>query len=130
MGRIDGGLVFFRPGTGDLDAAAKALDEYRLNVTRRGHQLTVGRPGGPQFRIMLSEVPHVVVEAAEIGEGTPHAVAMGESGARFEIGINDLDAALDEINTLMDVQLALQDASQGGSLFLSRNGKLSGLWQG
>jgi len=38
---------------------------------------------------------------------------MGECSARSEIGIDDLNAALDEINTLMEVQDALQDASQG-----------------
>lgn len=124
----DGCLVFFRPGACDLDAAAKSLAGYRLTVTRRGDELTAGRPGSPQFRIVLSAEPHVAVEAAEIGEGTPHEAAMRECGARFEVGIDDLDAALDEINTLMEVQGALQDASQG-FLFLPWNGNLSEPWQ-
>ncbi len=45
-----------------------------------------------------------------------------------EIGIENLDEALDEINTLMEVQGALQDAS-GGYLFLPWNGTLSKPWQ-
>lgn len=44
------------------------------------------------------------------------------------VGIDDLDGALDEINTLMEVQVALQDASQG-FLFLPCNGNLSEPWQ-
>ncbi|MCU0627700.1 MAG: hypothetical protein MUF21_14630 [Gemmatimonadaceae bacterium] len=48
--------------------------------------------------------------------------------ARFEIEIEDLDAALDEINTLMEVQGALQDASQGW-LHLPWNGTVTEPWQ-
>jgi hypothetical protein len=122
-------MVFFWPGACDLDAASKSLAGYGLTVTREGDVLTVGRPGSPHFRIRLSAEPHVAVEAAEIGDGTPHAAAMSECGARFEIVIDDLNAALDEINTLMEVQGALLDASQG-FLFLPWNGNLSEPWRG
>lgn len=47
----------------------------------------------------------------------------------FRPGACDLDAALDEINTLMEVQVALQEASEG-FLFLPWNGNLSEPWQG
>jgi hypothetical protein len=122
-------MVFFRPEACDLDAAVQSLTAYGLTVTRQGEQLTAGRPGSPQFRIRLVVGDNVRVEATEIGEGTPHAAAMRECSARFEVGIDDLDAALDEINTLMEVQGALQDASQG-FLFLLWNGNLLGPWQG
>ena len=124
----EGFLVFFRPVACDLDAAATSLTRYGLTVTHRGDELTAGRPGRPQFRIVLSTEPHVAEEAAEIGKCTPHAAAMRECGARFEVSIDDLDAALDEINTLMEVQGALQDASQG-FLFLPWNGNLSEPWR-
>jgi hypothetical protein len=71
----------------------------------------------------------VCVEAAKIGHGTPHEDALRECDARFEIVIEDLDEALDEINTLMEVQGALQDVSQG-FLFLPWNGELSEPWRG
>ena len=122
-------LVFFRPGVCQLDDAASALAGQGLIVTRRGGELTAGRPGSPQFRVRLSADPHVATEAAEIGEGTLHAAAMRECGARFEIVIDDLDAALDEINTLMEVQGALQDASRG-FLFVPWNGTLTEPWGG
>ncbi|MBK6921172.1 MAG: hypothetical protein IPH07_27495 [Deltaproteobacteria bacterium] len=121
-------MVFFPALACDLDAAAKSLAGYGLTVTRRGDELTAGRPGSPQFRIVLSAEPHVAVEAAKIGMGTPHEAAMRECGARFEVAIDDLDAALDEINTLMEVQGALQDASQG-FLFLPWSGHLSEPWR-
>jgi hypothetical protein len=122
-------MVYFRSGASDLDAAARSLAGYRLSVTREGDQLSAGRPGSPRFRIRLATGELVQAEAAEIGEGTPHEDAMRECDARFEIAIDDLDAALDEINTLMEVQGALQDASQG-FLFLPWNGNLSEPWRG
>jgi hypothetical protein len=124
----DSCLVFFRRGACDLEAAAEALAGYGLTVTRRDKELTAGRPGSPQFRLRLSAAPHVAAEAAEIGDGTPHAAAMRECAARFEIEIDDRNAALNEINTLMEVQGALQDASQG-FLFLPWNGNLSEPWR-
>ena len=55
----------------------------------------------------------------------PHEAALRECDARFEIGMDDLDKVLDEINTLMEVETALQDASHG-YLFLPWNGNLAG----
>jgi hypothetical protein len=127
-------MVFFRHGACDLDSAAKALVGYGLTVTRSGEELTAGRPNTPGFpnlwfRVRLVSGPHVAAEAAEIGEGTPHMAALRECGSRFEIAITDLDVALDEINVLMEVQGALQDASLG-FLFLPWNGNVVEPWQG
>jgi hypothetical protein len=121
-------LVFFRSGASDLDAAARSLAGYGLTVARQSDQLFASRPGSPQFCIRLAAGESVRAEAAKIGEGTPHEDAMRECDARFEIGIDDLDEALDEINTLMEVQGALQDASQG-FLFLPWNSNLSEPWR-
>jgi hypothetical protein len=122
-------MVFFRSGACDLEDAARSLSGYRLTVIREGDHLSVGRPESPQFLVRLVVGDLVRAEAAEIGEGTPHEAAMRDCDARFEIRIEDLDAALDEINTLMEVQGALQDASQG-FLFLPWNGSLTEPWAG
>jgi hypothetical protein len=122
-------MVFFRSGASDLDAAAGALTKYQLTVARQGDQLIVSRSDSPQFRVRLATGESVRAEAAEIGEGTAHERAMRGCDARFEIDIDDLDAALDEANTLIDVQGALQDASQG-FLFLPWNGSLTEPWRG
>lgn len=124
----DGCMVFFRLGACDLNAAAKSLTQSGLTVVRRADELIAGRVSGPMFRIRLSTEPHVALEAAEIGEDTPHEDAMRECGARFEVAIDDLDKALDDINTLMEVQGELQDAS-AGFLFLPWNGSLSEPWR-
>jgi hypothetical protein len=120
--------VYCRSGTCDLDAVGRALAEYGLTVTHQSDHLTAGWPGGPHFRIWLEVGEPVRAEAAEIGEGTPHEAAMRECDARFDIGIDDLDEALQEINTLIEVQTAVQDASQG-YLFLPWNNNLSEPWR-
>lgn len=121
-------LVFFRAGACDLNAAAKSLVSYGLTVREESDGLVVSRPDAPQFRVRLCEAPHVPLEAAEISAGTPHEAPMRDLRARFEIEIDDLDEALDEINTLMEVQGALQDASQG-YLFTPWNGNLLQPWR-
>jgi len=50
----EGCMVFFRSGACDLDAAARSLAGYGMTVGRQVNQLTVGRPGSPQFRVRLS----------------------------------------------------------------------------
>lgn len=122
-----GCAVFFRRGTCDLEQAAKALEACRLTVTRSGDRLTVTRPDAPTFRVSLSDAPHVARVAIEIAAGTEHQAAMAAFDARFEISIEDLDEALDEINTLMEVQVSLQDASNG-YLFIPWSGVIAKPW--
>ena len=87
--------------------------------------LTVRWENGPEMSVAWSADPHVAEEAAEIAEGSPFAAELSRCDARFEIGIEDLDEVLDEINTLIEVQCTLQDAT-AGYLFNSWNGELSG----
>ena len=103
-------MVFFKPGACDLKGAQESLLKYRLVVEPDGDDLVAGRPGSPHFRIRLATDANVASEAAEIGDGTRYANEMRKCTARFEIEIDDLDAALDEMNTLMEVQGAIQDA--------------------
>ncbi len=123
----DVSLVFFAssPSSPDLNEAARLLTEQGLVVATDGGALVVQwEDDGPALRIGLSAAPHVNAEAIEIAEGTVHAAGMRACNARFEIDIEDLDETLDEINTLIEVQATLQDAT-GGYLFNSWNGELS-----
>lgn len=117
--------IYCRSGTGDLDDAAHLLDECGQTVVRHNDHLTTSWAGGPQFRVWFETGEHVRTDAAEIGKGTPYEVAMRDCDARFEIGIDDLDEALDEINTLIEAQSVLQEAV-GGFLYLTWNNCLSG----
>lgn len=123
----DVSMVFFasKADSPDLDAASRLLIAQGLDVAADGDALVVQwEEDGPALRIRLSAAPHVSAEAIDIAKDTMHATAMRECDARFEIDIEDLDETLDEINTLIEVQGTLQDAT-GGYLFNSWNGELS-----
>jgi len=100
-----GFLVFFQSGSCDLSDAARALSGYGLNIRKESNHLYAKRQGSPEFKICLSEEPWVIEEAKEIGENTPFEEAMKTCDARFEVNFDSLDEALDEINTMMEIQV-------------------------
>jgi hypothetical protein len=119
-------MIFFQQRSSgvNLHDAARWLAEQGLDVTTGADALTVRWDDGPALRVHLSNAAHVAVEAAEIAEGTEHVAGLAACNARFEIGIDDLDEVLDEMNTLIEVQSALQDATNG-YLFNAWNGELT-----
>jgi hypothetical protein len=121
----DACLVCFPPGRCDLAGAAKALAGPRLTVLWQGDQLAVSYAGGPALRVACVAEGYVAEEAAEIAQGNPHAAALLPCDARFEILIDDLDAALRDCQTLFAVQEALEDAT-GGPLLNTWNGLFPG----
>jgi hypothetical protein len=108
-----------------MKAAAKALAEVRLNVASNGDELVVTYPGSPKFRIVFVAAPYVGVEATEIATGNQHAAALLPCDVRFEVLFDEIDAALDEFNTLVLIQEALEKAT-GGFLFNTWNGEFPG----
>jgi hypothetical protein len=96
-----------------LDDAARALGERKLSVTARGDTLDVRRGGGPVLHVRLARGPAVWDDARRIGAGTKYADRLARCGSRLVITFADLDAVLDEINTLIDVQSALEKATGG-----------------
>lgn len=116
----DACFVCFRAGRCDLDGAAKALAGPKLTVERRGDQLAVCYPGGPVLRVAYAADGYVAEENAEIAQGHPQAAALLPCDARFEVLIDDLDATLQEYQTLFAVQEALVEAT-GGFVFNTWN---------
>ena len=110
-----------------MQKAREHLSRTSLAVEAGPDVLRVWFGDSPKYIVYFSDASHVRIEAAEIGAGRPEEKAMHTFGARFEVVITDLDKALDEINTLMELQSALQDAS-GGYLFLPWNGTLTKPW--
>lgn len=120
-------MIFFRSGISDvsIEGAERLLAARGLQVARDGAALSVRWGNGPELSVAFSAESHVPEEAAELGGGTPFAAELSQCDSRFELSIDDLDAALDEMNTLIEVQCTLQDATRG-YLFNSWNGELSG----
>ena len=51
--------------------------------------------------------------AMQIGQGTPHVVELSRCDARIEIAFDDLAEIRTEVETLVEVQAALQEPTQG-----------------
>ncbi|WP_420454282.1 hypothetical protein [Rubrivirga sp.] len=116
--------VYFQRGSADLDSAAQALLDAGLRVVREDTGVQATRAGAPVFRIRLA-LGRPASEAADAATDAALAEQIRACDARFDVEFADLDEALDEINTLMEVQVALQDLT-GGYLFLPWNGSVAG----
>jgi hypothetical protein len=60
------------------------------------------------LRIAYTHAKFIREEAAASSKNSPYAAEMAECDARFEILIDDLKGVLDEPDTLMEVQWALE----------------------
>lgn len=119
--------IYFTTGC-TLDDAEAALGDIGVDIDRDGECLKLSGPDLPRFTVRLLDGEAVAMQARQIaarfGADTPEARALTHCSHCARVDIEDFDEALDEINTLMEVQAALQDAT-GGVLFLSWNGHLS-----
>jgi hypothetical protein len=123
-------MIFFTASGLSLSDAARLLAARKFVVTQKvvaqeEDRLLVRLGSGPVLTIGLAEGVHISEEAVTIAKGGAHAADMSLCNARFEIAFDDLRAVLDDINTLIEAQLALQNATQG-FLFNSWNAKLTG----
>ncbi|MCU0493325.1 MAG: hypothetical protein MUD01_17200 [Chloroflexaceae bacterium] len=123
MGETAVSMILFSTPTISLDDAARVLAADGLTVTREANKLKVHWRGGLMLTVALARAEWVVSESVEIGEGTAYLADLTHCDARFEILISNLDVALDEMNTLIQVQTALQNLTHG-FLFNSWNGAL------
>ncbi len=126
--RNDVCMIFFQSGRGTLETAEALLLDRGCAIDRQpteyGDELHVTCGDSPVLRIAFVTDDYVLGEAGELSEGTPHAQGMSLCDVRYEIAIDDLDAVLDEMNHLIEVQATLQDAT-GGYMHNSWNGEIS-----
>jgi hypothetical protein len=120
MGKGSYFMVYFRGGT-TIEDADRELRSGNT-VTRDGDGITIRYEEGPELFIGLSTESHVILEAEDVAER--HAVpALASCDRRFEVSFDDLEAVLDETNTLFVVGATLQDLT-GGYIHYSWNGNL------
>jgi hypothetical protein len=106
-------LILFRGSGKGLEEARRLLAGRGLSVTRRGEALAVRWRRGPVLLVRFARGKAAQREARWLAAGTPHVEQLGNCDARYEITFKDLEKVLDEINTLIEVQCTLQDATQG-----------------
>ena len=120
--------IYFNDPAHDLDAAESALLDIGVDVARDGESLQLSGEDLPSFAVRLLSGPQIAAQAQDIaarwGAATPEGQALSGCDRCFLVAIDDFDEALDEINTMMEVQAALQDLTSG-VLFLSWNRQLS-----
>jgi hypothetical protein len=112
MGSSSSCLVFFA-GPTTLGDAARALSRS-LHVVEDGEVVRVRWRDAtePELTVGFSAHAHVAVEAAELAQ-RKSIEAFNRFDRRFEVAIDDLESTLDEMNTLAEVQMTLQDLTNG-----------------
>ena len=120
--------IYFSDPAYRLTDGEEALGEIGVEVVRDGDILRLSGEDVPRFTVRLLAGDSVAAQArqlaVDVGRASPEGEALSRCDRCFVVDIQDFDEALDEINTMMEVQAALQDAT-GGVLFLSWNGHLS-----
>ena len=115
-------MILFPSNRANLDDAQTALDKDYLTVERDNNRLVCFWDNSPKFTIYLNQGEEVLAEAKTMGEEYPnYRSKLKNCDARFEIYFADLSEVLNEINTLIEIQLTLQDATEG-IVFTSWNG--------
>lgn len=114
-------LIFCSSDRTSLNDAKTALEKDGLSVESNNNRLICFRDNSPRFTIRFIQ-EEVLAEAKTLGEEYPnYRSRLKNCDARFEILFDDLSEVLDEINTPIDIQLTLQDTTEG-IVFTSWNG--------
>jgi len=105
-----------------LHDAQTALENYGLTVENENNKLLCFRDNSPRFSVHMNTGEDVQIEAKELGAENPnYRSRLSKCDRRFEVSFDSLDEVLNEINTLIDIQFALQEITEG-VVFTSWNG--------
>jgi hypothetical protein len=111
MGKGSYFAVFFN-GAISIEDAERALRASNMTITRTEDQLAARWGTGPELYMGVSAESHVILEAQEVAE--QHDVAgLASCDRRFEVAFDDLEAVLDETNTLFQIGATLQELTNG-----------------
>ena len=117
-------LVFCSSDRANLNDAQAALEQNDLTVERDNDSLVCFWGDSPRFTLRFNQEEEVRAEAKTLSEEYPnYRTKLKNCNARFEISFADLSEVLNEINTLIEIQLTLQDITEG-IVFTSWNGIL------
>lgn len=122
-------MIFFKKENSDIKSVCEKLDRYRYsyNYDDNNEMIIIKSDLSFDFKVNMLVGKDINEEAIEISENSKFEAELSKCDAMFEIKIENLDIALDEINTLIEVQGAVQDACKG-YLFTPWNGNISEPW--
>ena len=113
-------MVFCSSDCLDLNNIRSALKKDGLTVENNSDELRCFRDDSPKFTIRFNQ--EVQTQARALGEEYPnYRSRLKNCNASFEILFDDLSEVLNEVNTLIDIQITLQDKTDG-IIFTSWNG--------
>ena len=105
-----------------LQDARSVVESCGLTVESNDHKLVCYRDNSPRFTIFIKKGEDVQAEAKEMGEEyANYRPRLKKCDARFEIYFDNLSEVLAEINTLIEIEICLQEATKG-IVFTSWNG--------
>lgn len=124
LSEFDAGDYFEVYFTGAFTLADAAQQLKGLVIAEDEHRLTVRwADDGPLMWVAHATGPQVAADSDELAQlhGEPE---LAGHGSRYEVTFEDLDEVLQEINTLIEVQLNLQELT-GGYVARSWNGEIT-----
>lgn len=106
-------FVFFEKRRITLKTAHTALNQPQGNCQQLNNALVAQRSEGPELFVRYTKGKDVLRQAKIVGSNTPYADDLARCDRRFEISFRNQENVLDEINSLIDVQMTLQSLTDG-----------------
>lgn len=120
-------LIFFRDPETKFDTSRlrEVVAAAGLSATAGGEPITVQFGEGPKMKLSIARGKFLeTMVRGLVGTQRKHKDLVAGCDAQIKIEIENLDEALDEMNTLIDLQASLQNAT-GGLMYNSWNQEFS-----
>lgn len=105
--------IMFNNKNVDLEIVAQKLTDSGMDVWKDKNHISTSWDDGPILFISHQQGEDVLEESKRIGKGSEFERTLNNCNSRFTISFDDLEDALDEINTLIEVQCTVQDLTNG-----------------
>jgi hypothetical protein len=105
--------ILFHDDSTDLKAARAHLKLLGMKVGARDGGLTVRYSAEPRLFVHLADGKKWRTLREDLLESAPEETALAACDRAFVITFEDFDGSLDESNTLLEVQVELQELTRG-----------------